>query len=136
MDSETKCNSFKFIKEPSIIIPHKSYYGYLPIEIIISDLNYLRSRSKFGYGIYRFYKILRNVINKLKDDKFCCDFNTCNFYSLGEKELVYMFLVILDYTVKNISSNRYFMYLKKSIEEELNVRVDYSSVKKPVNNSS
>ena len=47
-----------------------------------------------------------------------------------------MFLVILDYIVKNISSNRYFMYLKKSIEEELNVRVDYSSVKKPVNNSS
>ena len=131
MDSETRCNSFKFIKKPSIIIPHKSYYGYLPIEIIISDLNYLRSRSKVGYGIYRFYKILGNVINKLKHDKFCCDFNTCNFYSL-----VYMFLVILDYIVKNISSNRYFMYLKKSIEEELNVRVDYSCVKKPVNNSS
>ena len=131
MDSETRCNSFKFIKKPSIIIPHKSYYGYLPIEIIISALNYLRSRSKVGYGIYRFYKILGNVINKLKHDKFCCDFNTCNFYSL-----VYMFLVILDYIVKNISSNRYFMYLKKSIEEELNVRVDYSSVKKPVNNSS
>ena len=131
MDSETRCNSFKFIKKPSLIIPHKSYYGELPIENIISDLNYLRSRSKVGYGIYRFYKILGNVINKLKHDKFCCDFNTCNFYSL-----VYMFLVILDYIVKNISSNRYFMYLKKSIEEELNVRVDYSSVKKPVNNSS
>ena len=33
MKSETRCNSFKFIKKPSIIIPHKSYYGYLPIEI-------------------------------------------------------------------------------------------------------
>ena len=136
MDSETRCNSFKFIKKPSLIIPHKSYYGDLPIEIILSDLNYLRSRSKVGYGIYRFYKILGNVINKLKDDKFCCDFNTCDFSSLDEEELVHMFLFILDYIVRNISSNRYFMYLKKSIEEELNVRVDYSSVKKPVNNSS
>ena len=48
MDSETRCNSFKFIKKLSIIIPHKSYYGDLPIENIISDLNYLRSRSKVG----------------------------------------------------------------------------------------
>ena len=47
MNSETRCNSFKFL-----IIPHKSYYGDLPIEIIISDLNYLRSKSKVGYGIY------------------------------------------------------------------------------------
>ena len=136
MDSETRCNRFGFIKKPSLIIPHKSYYGDLPIENIISDLNYLRSRSKVGCGIYRFYKILGNVTNKLKDDKFCCDFNTCNFYSLDEEELVYMFLVILDYIVKNISSNRYFMYLKKSIEEDLNVRVYYPSVEEPINNSS
>ena len=47
-----------------------------------------------------------------------------------------MFLVILDYIVKNISSNRYFMYLKKSIEEDLNVRVYYPSVEEPINNSS
>ena len=44
MDSETRCNSFKIIK-PNIIIPHKSYYGDLPIEIIIKDLNYLKTQS-------------------------------------------------------------------------------------------
>ena len=132
MDSETRCNGFKFIKKTSIIIPHKSYYGDLPIEIIISDLNYLKSRSKVGYGIYKFYKILGNVINKLKDDKFCYNFISCDFCSLDEEEkkLVYMFLVILDYIERKISSSRYFIYLKKSIQEELNVRVEYSSIKK------
>ena len=41
-----------------------------------------------------------------------------------------MFLVILDYIERKISSSRYFIYLKKSIEEELNVIVEYSSIKK------
>ena len=51
MDSKTRCNSFKFL-----IIPHKSYYGDLPIEIIINDLNYLKNETKVGYGIYPFHK--------------------------------------------------------------------------------
>ena len=91
MNSEARCNSFKFIKKPGIIIPHKSYYGDLPIEIIISDLNYLRSISKVGYGIYPLYKILGNVINKLKDEKYCCKYYNCDYVSLDEKEVIYVF---------------------------------------------
>ena len=136
MDSETRCNSFKFIKKPDIIIPHKSYYDDLPIEIIISDLNYLRTRSKVGCDIYPFYKNLGNVINKLKDEKYFCNYYKCDYVSLDEQEVVYMFLVILDYIVRKISSNEYFRKLKEEIEEDLNVRIDYSSVKTPINNSS
>ena len=47
-----------------------------------------------------------------------------------------MFLVILDYIVRKISSDSYFKDLKQQIEQELNVRVHYPSVKDPVNNSS
>ena len=47
-----------------------------------------------------------------------------------------MFLAILDYIVRKISSNRYFRKLKEEIEEDLNVRIDYSSVKAPINDSS
>ena len=100
MDSENRCNSFKFL-----IIPYKSYYGDLPIEIIISDLNYLRSISKVGYGIYPLYKNLGNVINKIKDEKYFCKYYKCDYASLDEKEVVYMFLVILDYIVRKISSD-------------------------------
>ena len=135
MYSESRCNSFKFIK-PSFIIPHKSYYGDLPIEIIISDLNYIKSKSKVGYGIYPLYKSLENVINKLKDEKYLCKYYNCNYVSLDEKELVYMFLVILDYIVNKISSNEYFKDLKHQIETDLNVRVHHPSVEDPVNNSS
>ena len=131
MDSETRCNSFKFL-----IIPHKSYYGDLPIEIIISDLNYLRSKSKVGYGIYHLYKNLGNVINKLKDKNYFCRYYNCDYASLDEKEVVYMFLVILDYIVKKVSSDSYFRKLKEEIEKELNVRIYYPSVKAPVNNTS
>ena len=136
MDSEARCNSFKFIKKHSFIIPHKSYYGDLPIEIIISDLNYLRTRSKVGYGIYPLYKTLGNVINKLKDEKYFCKYYNCDYVSLDEQEVIYMFLAILDYIVRKISSNIYFKDLKNLIEEDLNVRVHYPSVEDPVNNSS
>ena len=136
MDSETRCNSFKFIKKPSLIIPHKSYYGDLPIEIILSDLNCLRTRSKVGYGIYPLYKISGNVINKLKDEKYFCNYYKCDYVSLDEQEVVYMFLVILDYIVRKVSSDRYFITLKTRIEEDLNIIVHYSSVEDPVNNSS
>ena len=131
MNSETRCNSFKFL-----IIPHKSYYGDLPIEIIISDLNYLRSKSKVGYGIYPLQKNLGNVINKLKDKNYFCRYYNCDYASLDEKEVVYMFLVILDYIVKKVSSDIYFRKLKEEIEKDLNVRIFYPSVKAPVNNSS
>ena len=47
-----------------------------------------------------------------------------------------MFLVILDYIVKKVSSDSYFRKLKEEIEKELNVRIYYPSVKAPVNNSS
>ena len=133
MNSEARCNSF--IKK-SFIIPHKSYYGDLTIEIIISDLNYLRSISKVGYGIYPLYKHLGNVINKLKDKNHFCKHYNCNYFSLDEKEVIYMFLVILDYIVRKLSSDSYFRKIKEKIEEDLNVRVYHPSVKKPVNNSS
>ena len=112
MGSETRFNSFKVIKT-RIIIPHKSYYGDLPKEIIINDLNYLKTKSKVGYGIYPLYKILVNVINKLKDEKYYCQYYNCNYALLDEKEVVYMFLIILDYIVKKISSDSYFRKLKK-----------------------
>ena len=136
MDSEARCNSFKFIKKPSFIIPHKSYYGDLAIEIIISDLNYLRTRSKVGYGIYPLYKILGNVINKLKDEKYFCKYYNCDYDSLDEQEVTYMFLAILDHIVRKISSNKYFSTLKNRIEEDLNIIIHYPSVKAPVNNST
>ena len=47
-----------------------------------------------------------------------------------------MFLVILDYIVRKISSNKYFSKLKSDIEEDLNIRIHYSCMEKPVNNSS
>ena len=116
MDSETRCNSFKLIK-PSFIIPHKCYSGDLPIEIIVSDLNYLRSRSKVGYGVFSFYKIMGNVINKLKDKKYFCRYYKCDFALLDEQEVIFMFLVILDYIVRKISSDSYFKDLKQQIEQ-------------------
>ena len=85
MNSEIRCNSFKFIKKPSFIISHKSYYGDLPVEIIISDLNYLRTRSKVGYGIYPLYKTLGDVISKLKNEKYFCNYYKCNYSSLDEQ---------------------------------------------------
>ena len=47
-----------------------------------------------------------------------------------------MFLVILDHIVRKISSDSYFNDLKHQIEEDLYVRVHYSSVEDPVNNPS
>ena len=133
MDSETRCNSFKFL-----IIPHKSYYGDLPIEIILSDLNYLNSESKVGYGIYPLHENIKNVINKLEYKNYFCKYHVCNYvsYDVYERELVYMFLVILDYILKKFSSDSYFRKLKEEIEKKLNVRIYYPSVKAPVNNSS
>ena len=136
MDSETRCNSYKYVKRPDFIIPHKCYYGDLPIEIIVSDLNYLRSRSKVGYGAFSFYKIMGNVINKLKDEKYFCKYYKCDFALLDEQEVLFMFLAILDYIVRKISSDSYFKNLKKSIEEDLNVIVHYPSVEEPINSSS
>ena len=135
MDLETRCNGFKLIKRPDHIIPHKCYSGDLPIEIIVSivsDLNYLRSRSKVGYGVFSFYKIMGNVINKLKDKKYFCRYYKCDFALLDDQEVIFMFLVILDYIVRKISSDNYFEDLKQQIEQELNVRVHYPSVKDPV----
>ena len=147
MDSKTRCNSFKLL-----IIPHKSYYGDLSIEIIISDLDYLKSESKVGYGTYPLYKNLKNVINKLKDEKYFCNYYKCDYVSLDEKyfckyykcgyvsldekEVAYMFLVILDYILKKVSSDSYFTKLKEEIEKKLNVRIYYPSMKKTVKNSS
>ena len=127
MESESRCNGFKFI-----IIPHKSCYGDLPIKNIISDLNYLKSKSKVRYGIYPFYKTLENVINKLKDENHFCKHYNCNYFSLDEKEVICMFLVILDYIVRKLSSDSYFRKIKEKTEEDLNVRVYHPSVKKPV----
>ena len=133
MDSVTRCNSFKYL-----IIPHKSYYGNLNIEIIINDLNYLKSETKVGYGIYPLHEHIKNVINKLENKNYFCKYYVCNYvsYDVYERKLVYMFLVILDYIVRKISSIKYFKDLKNLIEEELNVRVYYPSMEKPVNNSS
>ena len=37
MDYENRCHTFKIIKRPDFIIPHKCYSGDLSIEVIISD---------------------------------------------------------------------------------------------------
>ena len=42
MDSKTRCNSYKYEVKPDIIIPHHCYSGDLPIEIIISDVKYIK----------------------------------------------------------------------------------------------
>ena len=133
MDSATRCKSFKYL-----IFPNKSYYRDLPIEIIISDLKYLKTRTKVGYGIYPLNKNIINVINKLENKNYICKYYVCNYISFDvyDRESVYMFLVILDYILKKFSSNIYFKKLKEEIEEKLNVRIYYPSVKKPVNNSS
>ena len=133
MDSVTRCNSFKYL-----ILPHKSYYGNLNIEIIINDLNYLKSETKVGYGIYPLHEHIKNVINKLENKNYFCKYYVCNYvsYDVYERKLVYMFLVILNYILKKFSSDSYFRKLKEEIEKKLNVRIYYPSVKAPVNNSS
>ena len=41
MDSETRCNSYKYEVKPDIIIPHYYYSGDLSLEIIKSDIKYI-----------------------------------------------------------------------------------------------
>ena len=83
-----------------------------------------------------FIKNIKNVINKLKDENYFCKYYNCDYVSLDEKELIYMFLVILDYILKKFSSDSYFRKLKEEIEKKLNVGIYYPSMKKPVKNSS
>ena len=136
MDSEARCCGFRIIERPDLIISHKCYSGDLPIEIIMSDLNYIKSQiTPNDENTLVFYKILEDVTNKLEDDNYFCryrHYNPC----LIEAELFFMLLPILDNIVNKISSNLFFRKLKERIEEDLNVRINYSSVKAPVNNPS
>ena len=136
MDSETRCNGYKYEEKPNILIPHYYYFGDLPIEIIVSDLKYIRSQiTQNDRNTFAFYKNLEGVINKLEDDNYFCRYHPYDPY-LIEEELIYMFLPILDHIVNRIYSNLFFSELKEEIEEDLNVRIHYSSMKAPVNNSS
>ena len=136
MDSEIRCNSYKYKEKPNILIPHYFNSGNLPIEIIISDLNYMKSQiTLHDENTFAFFKILKDVINKLEDDNYFCRYRHYNPY-LIEAKLFFMLLPILDNIVNKISSNLYFRKLKEKIEEDLNVRIHYSSMKAPVNNSS
>ena len=136
MDSETRCNSYKYEARPDIIIPHYSYSGDLPIEIIVSDLKYIKSQITINdKNTLAFVKNFKEIINKLKDDNYNCRYHSFITY-LIEEELICMLLPILDDIVNKISSNLFFRGLKKEIEEDLNVRIHYSSVKDPVNNPS
>ena len=59
-----------------------------------------------------------NVINKLKDEKYFCKYYKCDYVSLDDQEVIYMFLVILDHIVRKVSSSSYFKNLKNEIEED------------------
>ena len=65
MDSETRWNGYKFIERPDFIIPHKWYSGDLPIEVIINDINYIKSDiDKYDDHLGSFGKVLGEVIKK------------------------------------------------------------------------
>ena len=102
----------------------------------MSDLKYIKSEiTQRDKNALASYKILGQIINKLKDDNYFCRYYHYEPY-LVDEELIFMLLPILDHIVNRISSNLFFRKLKEEIEEDLNVRTEYSSVKAPVNNSS
>ena len=99
-------------------------------------LKYIKSQiAQRDKNILTFYKILEQIINKLEDDNYFCRYYYYEPY-LVDEELIFMLLPILDHIVNRISCNLFFRKLKEEIEEDLNVRMEYSSVKAPVNNSS
>ena len=141
MDSEERCNTFKIVERPDFIIPHKCYSGELPIEVIISDLKYIK--LSIDYSVIKltkdenaFNKIIENVINKPQDDNYFCKYYYCDFGLIEGVKKIYMLLTILDHIVNKISSNKFFRSLKEELEEELKLRVHYPSVEDPVYNSS
>ena len=136
MDSKTRCNSYKYEVKSGIIIPHYYYSGDLPIEIIVSDLKYIKSQiTIYDKNTLAFDKNLEEVINKLKEDNYNCRYHPYDPYLIAE-ELICMLLPVLDHIVNKLSSDVFFRDLKYKIETDLNVRVQNSSVKAPVNNSS
>ena len=136
MDSEARCNGYKYEKKPNILIPHYYYSGDLPIEIIVSDLKYIESQiTQRDKNSLAFYKILEHIINKLADDNYLCRYYHYEPY-LVDEELIFMLLPILDNIVNRISSNLFFRKLKEEIEEDLNVIIHYPSVEDPINDSS
>ena len=136
MDSKTRCNSYKYIERYDIIIPHHCYSGDLPIEIILSDICYIKSQiTCYDKDTFYFLKNLEEIINKLKDDNYNCRYHHFDTYSIDEK-LIYMLLPVLDYIVRKLYSDSFFSDLKYKLELDLEVRVHHSSVEDPENDSS
>ena len=83
-------------------------------------------------------KIYKMLKKKLENKNYFCKFYACNYilFDVYDRESTYIFLAILDYILKKISSDSYFKKLKEEIEKKLNVGIYYPSLKKPVNNSS
>ena len=143
MDSETRCtNSYKIKERCDLIIPHYCHSGDLPIEIIISDLKYIKSQINVGdikydriiKNINAFKNNLEEIIIKLTEDKYNCRFHNLDCGIIDE--LIYMLLPILDHIVNKISSDVFFVNLKYDLESHLNIEIHYPFVKDPVNNSS
>ena len=135
--SNTSCG-FKIIKRPDLIIPNKNYLGNLPIEVIVNDLYYISYQLDWNSkaGMY-FRRILDEVIAKVKNKDHHCKRYYIKSELLEEREQLLYFLVILSSIVtRRYYSCKYFMELKEQLESFLNVRIEYSSVEAPVNNSS
>lgn len=128
MDSKTRCEGYKYEKRFDYIVSHKSYSGDLPIEVIVSDIKYIKSKiDKHDENAIGFGKFLDEVINKLKDDKYVCNYHEFDI-KLIEKELIYIFLPILIYIIRKISNHYYLRIFKHSFESDLNVRVHFPFV--------
>lgn len=142
-DYNTRYEGYKIIERPNILVFNKRYSGDLPIEVVVSDVKYIKFllnnkifKKVYGKDGNAFVKNLEEILNKLEDDNYKCKFHYFNAYRLMEEEVIFMLLPILDHMVNKISSDKFLMNLKDHLESDLEVIVKYSSVEDPVNNSS
>ena len=84
---------------------------------------------------FAFANNLEEIINKLEDAHFHCRLHPFKSFTI-DKKLICMLLPVLDHIVNKFSSDVFFRDLKYKIEKDLNVRIHYSSLEDPVNDSS
>ena len=133
MDSETRCNGYKIIERCNLFIPHYSYSGDLPLEIIISDLKYIISLfEKYNYLKHN----LEEILDKLKDPNYNCRFKELNIEHWIDDEIIFKVLPLIDYINKKIIKIQFISNLIYELKNYLDIEIRYPSVKNPVNNSS